>query len=83
MTVRKSPLTVLSATLAVGATAFVSTPAQAGILHRHPKMAGVGAAIAAHHIAKHHGHGFMHRHPTMTAVGAGLAAHHIAKHHMR
>ena len=81
MTIRKSPLAVLSATLAVGATAFVSTPAQAGFLHRHPGMAGVGAAVAAHHIAKHHGHGVLHRHPMATAVGAGMIAHHIAKHH--
>jgi len=83
MTIRKSPLAVLSATLAVGATAFVSTPAQAGFLHRHPGMAGVGAAVAAHHIAKHHGHGILHRHPMATAVGAGMIAHHMAKHHAR
>ena len=82
MTTRKSPLALLSAALALGATAFVTTPAQAGFMHHHPGMTGVGAAMAAHHMAKHHGHGFMHHHPMATAVGAGLLAHHMAKHHM-
>jgi len=78
---KKSPVALLSATLALAAsTAFVA-PAQAGLLHKHPTATGVAAGLAAHHMAKHAHGGFMHRHPVMTGVGAGMIAHHMAKHH--
>lgn len=58
-------------------------PASAGVLHKHPKAAGVGAGIAAHHMAKKSaaggGHGMMARHPKTTGVAAGVAAHHMLK----
>lgn len=80
--VRKAAL--LPAALALALPAFVA-PAQAGILHRHPKATGVVAGLAAHHMAKksaqHGGHSLAARHPVATGVAAGLAAHHLAKKH--
>ena len=78
MTVRNT----LLAALALATPAFLVAPVQASIFHKHPTMTGVAAGMAAHHMAKSHGHGFMHRHPMMTGVAAGMAAHHMAKKHM-
>ncbi len=75
--------TTLLAALAVAVPAFAPLSAQAGILHKHPGMTGLAAGMAAHHMAKAHGHGFMHRHPMMTGMAAGMAAHHMAKKHMK
>lgn len=83
MTTRKFSLAALPAILALAVPAFIAAPTQASIFHHHPGATGVAAAVVAHHMAKHHGHGFMHRHPMATAVGAGMLAHHMAKHHMR
>ncbi len=78
---RKAAL--LSAAVALSISAFLAAPAQAGILHKHPTAAGVGAGIAAHHMAKKSaaggGHGMMARHPKTTGVAAGMAAHHMLK----
>jgi hypothetical protein len=74
--------TVLAA-IALAVPVFIQAPAQASIFHKHPTMTGAAAGLAAHHMAKTHGHGFMHRHPMMTGMAAGLAAHHIAKKHMK
>ena len=78
---KKASLAVLAATLALTAPALFTTPASAGILHRHPKAAGLAAGLAAHHMAKHAHGGIMHRHPMMTGIAAGMATHHVLKHH--
>ena len=74
--------TLFLAALALAAPVFVQAPAQAGIMHKHPTMTGMAAGMAAHHMAKKHGHGMMHRHPMITGMAAGMAAHHMAKKHM-
>jgi hypothetical protein len=71
----------LLAALALATPAFLLAPAQASMIHKHPKMTGIAAGMVAHHEAKKHGHGFMHKHPMMTGMAAGLAAHHMAKKH--
>ena len=77
----KSTLAALSAAIAFATSAAFVAPAQAGILHNHPTATGIGAGLAAHHMAKHAHSGMMHRHPVMTGIAAGAVAHHIAKHH--
>ncbi len=79
---RKAALALVPAVAALCATAF-SAPAQAGILNRHHKAAGLAAGLAAHHMAKTHGHGMMHRHPIMTGIVAGGVANHMLKHHRK
>ncbi|BDI33007.1 hypothetical protein CCAX7_50580 [Capsulimonas corticalis] len=74
---------ILSASIALAVPAFVATPAQAGVLHKHPTAAGVGAGLVAHHMAKKSaakgGHSLAARHPIATGVVAGVAAHHMLK----
>ena len=74
---------ILSASAAIAIPAFLATPAQAGILHKHPTAAGVGAGLVAHHMAKKSaakgGHSLAARHPIATGVVAGAAAHHMLK----
>ena len=72
----------LLAAVALAVPVFAQTPAQAGFMHKHPTMTGMAAGMAAHHMAKTHGHGMMHKHPMMTGMAAGMAAHHMAKKHM-
>ena len=82
----------IPALLPVGAvlltSAFLTVPAQAGILHKHPVAAGAAAGLAAHHMAKkgassRAAHGkkpnLAERHPMATGVVAGVAAHHMLK----
>lgn len=77
----KATLALIPAAATLLAT-VLSTPAQAGILHRHPGAAGLAAGLAAHHMAKHsHGHGMMHRHPMLTGIAAAAATHHMLKKH--
>jgi hypothetical protein len=71
----------LLAALALATPAFFAAPVQAGILHKHPVITGIAAGVAAHHLAKKHGHGVLHHHPVMTGIAAGVAAHHLAKTH--
>ena len=78
---QKSKLALLSAAIVFAASAASITPAQAGILHNHPTATGIGAGLAAHHMAKHAHGGMMHKHPVMTGIAAGAVAHHMAKHH--
>lgn len=69
---------------------FAQAPKKGNLLQRHPKVAGVAAAVAAHHMAKK-GAGsrramgkkpnFAERHPMATGVAAGAAAHHMLKKH--
>ena len=80
----------LSALLPAAAILLTATvPAQAGILHKHPVLAGAAAGLAAHHMAKKGAAGRMahgqkpnlaERHPMLSGVGAGVAAHHMLKH---
>jgi hypothetical protein len=77
----KSNLAALSAAIVLAVSAAFVAPAQAGILHNHPTATGIGAGLAAHHMAKHAHSGLMHRHPVMTGIAAGAVAHHMAKHH--
>lgn len=83
-------LALLPATLALAAPAFLTAPAHAGILKKHPTAAGAAAGLAAHHIAKKGAHSRMahgkrpnlaQRHPVATGVIAGAAAHHMLKKH--
>lgn len=79
---KKASLALIPATLAVFAATSLAVPAQAGILNRHHKAAGLAAGLAAHHMAKHsHGNGMMHRHPVLTGIVAGAAANHMLKKH--
>ncbi len=74
---------LLPAVTALIVPALFAAPAQAGILHKHPKAAGIAAGLAAHHMAKKSAskghHGVMARHPKATGLAAGLAAHHALK----
>ena len=63
---------------ALGAAQAQDKPHKSPI-KRHPTASAAVAGVAAHHIAKHHGHGIMHRHPTATGVGAAAITHHMAK----
>lgn len=83
-------LALLPAALALAAPAFLTAPAQASLLHKHPTAAGAAAGLAAHHIAKkgassRMAHGkrpnLAQRHPLATGVIAGVAAHHMLKKH--
>ena len=85
-----SALTLLPAVLALAAPALLTSPAQAGLLHKHPTAAGVAGGLAAHHMAKKGAEGRMahgqkpnlaERHPVATGVIAGAAAHHMLKKH--
>ena len=78
-TTRTFSLLGVAATIA--ASLAIITPVQAGILHNHPTATGIGAGLAAHHMAKHAHGGMMHRHPVMTGIAAGAVAHHMAKHY--
>lgn len=79
---RITALALVPAALAVFAATSGLAPAQAGILNRHHKAAGLAAGLAAHHMAKHsHGNGLMHRHPLATGIIAGAAANHMLKKH--
>ena len=49
------------------------------IIKRHPTASAAVAGVAAHHIAKRHGHGILHRHPVATGVAAAAVTHHMAK----
>ena len=49
------------------------------IIKRHPTASAAVAGVAAHHIAKRHGHGLLHRHPVAAGVGAAAITHHMAK----
>ena len=53
--------------------------AHKGLIKRHPNASAAVAGVAAHHMAKRHGHGILHRHPVATGVGAAAIAHHMAK----
>ena len=66
----------------------LNTPAQAGILHKHPVAAGAAAGLVAHHMAKKGAAGRMahgqrpnlaERHPIMSGVAGGAMAHHMLK----
>ena len=72
---------LLGAAATIAASLAIIAPAQAGILHNHPTATGIGAGLAAHHMAKHAHSGMMHRHPVMTGIAAGAVAHHMAKHY--
>jgi len=86
----RKAVTAASAALALLAPAFAALPAQAGIFHKHPMLAGAAAGLAAHHMAKRGAQGrmahggkpnFAERHPMMSGVAAGALAHHMAKKH--
>ena len=79
---------LLPVAAALLAPAFFAFPAQAGILHKHPVMAGAAAGLAAHHMAKKGAAGRMahgqrpnlaERHPILSGLAAGGAAHHMLK----
>ena len=76
-------ITLLRKAALLAAAVALAVPASAGVLHNHPKAAGIGAGLAAHHMAKksaaHGGHGMMAHHPKATGVAAGVAAHHMLK----
>ena len=79
----------LSALLPAAALLLTATvPAQAGILHKHPALAGAAAGLAAHHMAKKgaasraaHGQkpNLAERHPMMSGIAGAAAAHHMLK----
>ena len=84
----KSILNATAVALALLAPACISIPAQAGVLHKHPVLAGAAAGLAAHHMAKKGAAGraatgkkpnLAERHPMMTGVAAAVAGHHLAK----
>lgn len=83
MTTLTRTAALLPAVAALAVSALFAAPAQAGVLHKHPTAAGVGAGMAAHHMAKNSaakgGHGMTARHPKATGVAAGMAAHHMLK----
>jgi hypothetical protein len=63
--------------------------AQSNIVHRHPMLSSVAAAMATHHALKVAARNrkasgrrlnWAERHPTLSALGAGVAVHHYAKH---
>ena len=87
--VRKS-LAATAVAAALLATSPLIANAQGGFLHRHSGMAGIGAAMAAHHAAKVGGRNRMasgrrpnlaERHPMVSAVGAGVVTHHLLHKH--
>ncbi len=78
---KRTPLAILSAALTLAVSTAFLAPAQAGLMHKHPTATGIGAGLAAHHMAKHAHGGLMHKHPIMTGVAAGAIAHHMAKKH--
>ncbi len=82
-------LSVLALLPAATVLLTAAVPAQAGILHKHPALAGAAAGLAAHHMAKKGAAGRMahgqkpnlaERHPILSGVGAGMAAHHMLHH---
>lgn len=92
MNTNKKTLTavIASAGFALSTLMPATSFAQGGILHRHPKAAGVIAGIAAHHAAKKGAQNrtaqgrrpnFAERHPILSGVAAGAATHHILKKH--
>lgn len=71
----------ITAALALLTAGALSPAAQANPFKKHPTATGIGAGLAAHHMAKHASGGMMHKHPVMTGIGAGMIAHHMAKKH--
>ena len=65
----------------VGACSFAQAQDKPhkSLIKRHPTASAAVAGVAAHHIAKRHGHGIMHRHPVATGVAAAAVTHHMAK----
>jgi hypothetical protein len=81
-------ITLAAAGAALLAPTFLTSPAQAGILHKHPVAAGAAAGLAAHHMAKkgaasRAAHGkkpnLAERHPVLSGLAAGGVAHHMLK----
>lgn len=84
------PLRATLAALALLAPTALSAPANAGILHKHPKAAGAVAGLAAHHMvkkgaatraAKGQKPNLAQRHPVATGLAAAVATHHVLKKH--
>lgn len=71
-------LTLASVVGACGLTQAQDKPHKS-IIKRHPTASAAVAGVAAHHIAKKHGHGILHRHPVATGVAAAAVTHHMAK----
>lgn len=72
---------LIPAALALLTASALVPAAQANPFKKHPTATGIGAGLAAHHMAKHASGGMMHKHPVMTGIGAGVVAHHMAKKH--
>ena len=79
---------LLPAALALLAPTVLSTPVSANPLTKHPKMAGLAAGLAVHHMAKKGAKGKMahgmrpnmaQRHPLATGLGAAAMTHHMLK----
>ena len=75
---RRSCLLWLRPSARAGVTQAQDKPHKS-IIKRHPTASAAVAGVAAHHIAKHHGHGVLHRHPVAAGVGAAAITHHMAK----
>ena len=79
---RRRPAVVLlglAATVGLCGVAAAQTTPHKSLIKRHPMATAAVAGLAAHHLAKHHGHGIMHRHPVATGIAAAAIAHHMAK----
>ncbi len=88
MTHTKFSVPALLAASALLLAPVLTAPAQAGILHKHPALAGAAAGLAAHHMAKKGAAGraangqrpnMAERHPMLSGLAAGGAAHHMLK----